>query len=152
MKNRIHQKARCCSNPEAKTLGCVVFLLVFVLAGCATHGTIQSREQERAAAYAALSPEMKTMVDQGRVKVGMSMDAVYIAWGKPEEVLQSGNAQGELTTWIYRGSFLEETRYWVGRRYPYLAHDYEPRSYVRAEIVFSNGVVQSWRTLPQPAY
>lgn len=128
----------------------LILFSVVLFAGCATTSTIQSREKERAAVYASLSPEMKTMVDQGRIQVGMPMDAVYIAWGPPDEALQSGNAQGEFTTWVYRGSFLEETRYWVGRRYPYLAHDYEPRTYVRAEIVFSNGVVQSWRTLPQP--
>lgn len=130
----------------------LVLLSLVLLGGCATTSTIPSRERERAEAYASFSPEIKSMVDQGRIKAGMTMDAVYIAWGAPEEVLQSGNAQGEFTTWVYRGSFLEETRYWVGRRYPYLAHDYEPRTYVRAEIVFANGLVQSWRTLPQPAY
>ena len=89
---------------------------------------------------------------EGRIKTGMTTDAVYIAWGPPSEVLQGGDQHGDYTTWIYRGSFLEETRYWAGRPYPYLAHDYEPRTYVRAEIIFVNGVVQSWRTLPQPVY
>ena len=131
-----------------------LFLLpaLLLLAGCATTSTIQSREQERAAAYASFSPEVKALVNQGRIAVGMTPDAVYIAWGKPDEVLQSGNQNGEFTTWVYRGAFLEETRYWVGRRFPHLEHDYEPRSYVRAEIVFANGVVQSWRTLPEPNY
>ena len=92
------------------------------------------------------------MVAEGRIQAGMDTNAVYIAWGKPDEVLHSGDARGEFTTWVYRGAFLEETRYWVGRRNPHLEHDYEPRSYVRAEIVFFNGRVQSWRTLPQPAY
>lgn len=127
-------------------------LAVLLLAGCASTGTIQSREQQRVAAYAAFSPQVKAMVNQGRIAVGMTPAAVYIAWGKPDEVLQSGNQKGVQTTWVYRGAFLEETRYWVGRRFPHLAHDYEPRSYVRAEIVFANGKVQSWRTLPQPAY
>lgn len=92
------------------------------------------------------------MVDEGRIAYGMDTNAVYIAWGKPDEVLQSGDERGVTATWVYRGAFLEETRYWVGRRYPHLAHDYEPRSYVSAEIVFSNGQVKSWRTLPRPAY
>lgn len=128
-----------------------VFLIgVFVLAGCATQSTVQTRIQERADAYAAFSPEVKQSVAASRVQFGMDTNAVYIAWGKPDEILESGNQHGEYTTWVYRGGFLEETRYWVGRRYPHLEHDYEPRTYVRSEIVFFNGKVQSWRTLPQP--
>lgn len=130
----------------------LLLLAVMMAAGCATNGTIQSREQKRAAAYASFSPRIKNLVNRGRIAVGMTPAAVYIAWGKPEEVLQSGNQKGVYTTWVYRGAFLQETRYWVGRRFPHLAHNYEPRNYVRAEIVFANGKVQSWRTLPQPAY
>ncbi|MDB6111599.1 MAG: hypothetical protein JWR69_3349 [Pedosphaera sp.] len=124
-------------------------LLVIVLfAGCATP-TVESRKQERYAAYQALSPELKAAVDHGSIKAGMSMDAVYIAWGQPAQVLQGGNAGGESTTWLYEGGYLEETRYWGYRRVHY---DYNPRSYVRAEIVFVNGVVKEWHTLPQPVY
>lgn len=126
--------------------------LILCLTGCVTRSTVQTREQERNAVYESFSPEVKQMVSAGRIQAGMDTNAVYIAWGKPEEVLESGDQRGVFTTWVYRGAFLEETRYWVGRRYPHLEHDYEPRSYVRAEIVFSNGKVQSWRTLPQPAY
>ncbi|MGH7976681.1 MAG: hypothetical protein ACREDS_04840 [Limisphaerales bacterium] len=132
-----------------KYISLLLFSILF-LAGCATN-TIDSRKNQHAAAYAALSPEMKTLVNQGRIAVGMTSDAVEIAWGSPAEVLQSGSKGGVFTTWVYRGSFLQDTRFWAGRRYPYLAQDYEPRTYVSAEIVFANGVVQSWRTLPQPA-
>ncbi len=48
--------------------------------GCAT-STIESRSRERAAAYAALSPEWRDLVSHGQIKVGMPMDAVYVAWG-----------------------------------------------------------------------
>lgn len=126
--------------------------LVAVLAGCVTPSTVESRIQERRAAYDAFSPEVRQLADAGRIRPGMDFDAVYIAWGKPDEVLASGDQRGEFVTWVYRGAFLEETRYWVGRRFPHLAHDYESRSYVRAEIVFFEGKVKSWRTLPQPAY
>lgn len=131
-----------------------------MLTGCAT-STIESRRTERAGAYAAFTPEVREMVDQGRIKVGMTMDAVYISWGPPAQVLQSETSAGASTVWLYQGVWLEETRYWahrwVGtghRAYvePYLTYDYQPRSYVSAEIVFVNGLVQQWRTLPQPAY
>lgn len=120
-------------------LGCL-------LAACAT-STVLTRKQERAAAYAALSAEDKALVDDGKIRVGMVPDAVYIAWGPPAEVLESQNAEGHMTVWVYHGQWVEEYRYWIGRR---LESDYYPRSYVRAEIVFQNGVVSSWRTLPRP--
>ena len=50
-----------------------IFALLAVVwfgAGCATRPTIASRKQERAAAYAALSPEFKSAVDQGQIKGG----------------------------------------------------------------------------------
>ncbi|MGH7953863.1 MAG: hypothetical protein ACREFE_18350, partial [Limisphaerales bacterium] len=57
-----------------------IFLLLSVLflAGCVTTSTIESRKKEHAAAYTALSPEFKTLVDQGRISVGMTTDAVEI--------------------------------------------------------------------------
>jgi hypothetical protein len=146
------KKQNNCRRPAAaKWLGLSWLPLVLCLAGCATQSTIQSRIHERDAAYAALPPDTQKMVDEGRIQVGMDTNAVYIAWGKPNQVLESGDQRGVSTTWIYRGAFLEETRYWVGWRYPRLEHDYQPRTYVRAEIVFFNDKVQSWRTLPEPS-
>jgi len=128
-------------------------LLVLVMAasflvGCAS-STIDSRKHERAAAYAALPAETKVLVDQGQLKVGMPEDAVYIAWGQPSEVLKNETEGGAATVWLYYGGWMEENRYWTHRR---LTRDYQPRTYVRAEIVFVNGVIKSWRTLPQPVY
>ncbi|MDB6015864.1 MAG: hypothetical protein JWR19_353 [Pedosphaera sp.] len=125
----------------------MLFILLF--AGCTTPTTVESRKQERYAAYQALSPEMKAAVDHGGIKVGMPMDAVYIAWGAPSQILQSGSAAGEATTWLYEGGYMEETRYWGYRRVHY---DYNPRTYVRAQVVFMNGAVSEWHTLPEPVY
>jgi len=122
---------------------------VLLLTGCATSGTIASRKQERAASYAALPAESRNLVDQGQIRRGMSQDAVYIAWGKPSQVLQQEDQRGAITTWLYHGSYLEETRYWPYRaRVP--ANDYDIRSYISAEVVFQNGEVNTWRTLPKP--
>ncbi|MEY2428401.1 MAG: hypothetical protein QOJ40_1286 [Verrucomicrobiota bacterium] len=117
-----------------------------LLAGCAT-STVETRRSERAASYAGLPPDSKVMVDQGRIKVGMPMDAVYIAWGPPAQVLQSESEGGAATVWLYEGGFMEENRYWSRR---HLEHDYQPRTYVRAQVVFVNGRVKEWHTLPQP--
>ena len=126
-----------------------LLLAVVVLAGCATSNNMAARKQERAASYAALKPEIRALVDQGQIRRGMSQDAVYIAWGKPSQVLQQEDQHGVIVTWLYHGNYLEETRYW-----PYRArapnYDYDIRSYISAEVVFQNGEVTNWRTLPKP--
>jgi len=139
-----------------------LLILFLVFAGCATKSTIESRRVERSSAYDTLPADQKTMVDAGQIRVGMSADAVYIAWGKPNEILESEDPQqGHLTFWRYYGSWLQENRYWAYRevnRGPrggiylerYLTSDYSPRDYVRSEIVLKDGKVISWRTLPKP--
>lgn len=134
----------------------IIFLgLSLLLVGCATTNTFENRRNERLSAYTALSPELKSAVDQGQIKVGMTEDAAYIAWGPPAEILKSANEQGETTRWLYYGSYMQEFRYWTGSRgrgFPSerLEHDYIPRDYVSAEIIFSNGVVKSWTMRPRP--
>lgn len=126
----------------------LILVAGLLLTGCATN-TIASRQRERAAGFAALTPEFKTLVSDGQIRRGMNEDAVYIAWGKPAQVLQQEDQNGLATIWVYLGGWMQETRYWYSyRRLP--ETDYQPRTYVRAEITFVNGVVQAWQTLPQP--
>ncbi len=131
---------------------------MILLSGCAT-STVETRKQERYGAYSALADEQRSLVDQGKIKVGMTMDAVYIAFGKPNEVLQEETQAGSTTRWLYHGSTLQEYRQWryryvrAGRfnyTEPYMAYDYYLQPYVRSEVVFQNGVVKEWRTLPTP--
>jgi hypothetical protein len=139
----------------------ISLLLALFVTGCAT-STVDKRKQERATAYSELTPELRTLVDQGQIQIGMPMDAVYIAWGKPSQVATGQGANGKTTTtWVYSGTTWREHRYWnyrhsYGSRYgypePYLDYEYIPSSYVAAEVVFEDGVVKSWRniTAPQP--
>ena len=148
---------------SAYTVKVSLLLLCFcvLMAGCST-STIESRKKERAAAYSALTPEEKELVDKGQIQTGMSKDVVYIAWGPPSQILQNQtNNSGVQTVWLYEGTTMEETRYWTFRQVPYRGHlfleryldrDYDPRAYVSAEIVFVGGKVSSWRTLPRPTY
>jgi hypothetical protein len=129
----------------------VAFLLLFIsllLTGCTT-SNIDTRRRERPTGFAALSPESKALVSDGQIRRGMSEDAVYIAWGKPAQILQQEDQHGLATIWVYLGGWIQETRYWYpNRRFP--ETDYQPRTYVRAEITFVKGAVDNWRTLPQP--
>ena len=125
-----------------------ILLAGLVLAGCAT-STVQSRKQQRYGAYEALTPEMRGLVDQGQIKVGMPMDAVYFAWGPFGRVLQGENEAGKTITWVYYGSYVQEVRYWGYRN---LHYDYYPATYVRAQAVFVNGVLKSWQNFGAPPY
>ncbi|MDB6056079.1 MAG: hypothetical protein JWN25_3602 [Verrucomicrobiales bacterium] len=132
-------------------IGCA---LMFLIAGCA-HSTVESRKKEQSAAYQALPDDEKQLVDKGQIRVGMSEQAVYISWGKPGQVLQGETNQGAYKTWLYAGTTMEENRYWSYRSVGdhmerFIDHDYTPRDYVRAEIVFSEGKVKTWRTLASP--
>ncbi len=132
--------------------------ILILCSGCAT-STVETRKQEKYGVYSTLSTEQREMVDQGRIKVGMSSDAVYIAFGKPEEIVQEETQAGATTYWLYHGSNLREHRYWSyrsvrsGDRYytePYMATDYSLQPYVRAEVVFQDGLVKQWRSMPSP--
>ena len=89
------------------------------------------------------------------------MDGVYIAWGPPFQILTGESAGGTTITWLYSGTYLQEYRYWSYRPYyygrhsypyagPYVDHDYASRSYTSAEVIFENGLVKQWRSLPLP--
>lgn len=129
-----------------------------LLAGCAT-STVETRIRERSAAFESLPEDQRELVAQGQIRVGMKADAVYIAWGKPSQILENESDQGHFVTWVYHGSAMRETRYWSYREVPrrgtvflerYLETDFIPLAYVSAEIVFQDGLVKRWRTLPRP--
>ena len=140
----------------------LAMLAGLLLCGCASPAQkLEARKKERYAAYAALAPEMKTLVDQGQIKVGLPMDAVFIAWGPPAQILTAQSAAGTTISWLYSGTYLQEYRYWSSRpfyyrRYgdpyagPYLQFDYLPQGYTSAEVIFENGLVKQWSSLPRP--
>jgi hypothetical protein len=136
-------------------------LPAILVASCKT-STVESRKQERSMAYAALSSEYRSDVDAARIRIGMNADAVYMAWGKPAQILESENeSTGRVTTWLYEGGWIEEQRYWAYRSVGkgdrlaaerYLEREYYPRAYISAEITFVDGAVKQWRMLPKPTY
>ena len=68
--------------------------------------------------------------------------------------MHTGDATGEATTWYYWGGYMQATRYWAYREVgrgndlcleQYLVTDYQPTTYIRAEIIFVGGKVARWR-------
>ena len=70
-----------------------------LLAGCETPGT---RAQDRPAAFGKLSPDDQRTVLAGEVHPGMTADAVYIAWGAPDEKQMTGTGKEAAESWLYR--------------------------------------------------
>lgn len=147
--------------------GGMILGLVLVLAGCAGGGgadpdpkRISRRKMEKASGYAALSAEHQSLVDQGQIRVGMPEDGVYIAWGRPAQVLRSGDASGETVTWLYQGTTTDDYLNWNYREVirkdgttyldRYLDRDINVRTYISAELVFRDGRLASWKMLPKP--
>jgi hypothetical protein len=92
---------------------------------------------------------MRALLDQGRIKVGMDTNAVYIAWGAPGEVTEGETESAQTTWWTYYGNYLQEVRVWGWRR---MYYDYYPINYISAQVTFTNGIVKQWQTYPSPGY
>lgn len=129
----------------------VPLLAALLWTGCASPGTIQSRQQERAAAYTTFSPETKSLVDQGQIAVGMTTNAVYIAWGPPDDVIEGTDQHGAVTVWEYFAELSDESQYSADMPDPRLVlYNFEAQTYVRAMVVFRNDLVQRWDVLRAP--
>jgi hypothetical protein len=128
---------------------------LFLLSACST---TQSRIAERPAAFNSLSPSDQALVSQGRIREGMSQDAVYIAWGAPNQ-RGPGRFRGRTAeTWIYfsttagsyypppfaygygygiRGGFGPRGRFGYGRLHRYAYYDpfYDPFFYRHTSVI-----------------
>jgi hypothetical protein len=100
----------------SRALAISVALSGLVLSGCAT---IENRISQHPEIYNQLSPADQALVRQGRIREGMSMNAVWLAWGSPEQK-GFGRMHGRSTeTWIYRAYYNEYDPYYGGFGYPY---------------------------------
>lgn len=78
-------------------LACAVSVSFF-LAGCTT---IETRIAERQEAFRSMSPNDQALVQQGKIREGMSQDAVYIAWGPPSQRVPGRYRGSNVDTWVY---------------------------------------------------
>lgn len=84
---------------KTSVLACLSIAIVFVT-GCAS--TIESRIQERQAAFDAYAPEVQTRLKQKHIAIGDDMDAVWIAFGEPTERKYRIQTTGRTDIWIYK--------------------------------------------------
>ena len=63
--------------------------------------TPQDRISRRPDVYNALSPRDQQLVLEGKIREGMSQDAVYLAWGAPNQRGPGRHRGSSTETWIY---------------------------------------------------
>lgn len=117
MKRRSIQRAL-----AAGAIACVLLLV----SGCSTP---QTRISERPQVYQSLTATDQALVSQGKIREGMSKDAVYIAWGAPNQRAEGRNRGRAVETWIYfsttsgdyyPGSYGYGYGFGIGGRFGYL--------------------------------
>ena len=76
----------------AITAGALIF------SGCGTTGGRISQHPEM---YQSLSPRDQALVSQGQIRPGMTMDAVWLAWGTPDQKIPNNMGGHPSETWVY---------------------------------------------------
>ena len=132
--------------PVALTFAITAGALIFN--GC---GTVGGRISQHPEMYRSLSPKDQALVSQGQIHQGMSMDAVWLAWGTPDQKIPASIHDRPAETWVY---LRYETPPSYGGPYYYGPFDwsYIPPKFIypiRA-VTFSNGRVAYFGYLPRP--
>jgi hypothetical protein len=98
-----------------------------VLTGCST---TESRISEHPEIFNSLSPRDQALVQQGQIRTGMSQNAVWLAWGAPDQKTV-GAMRGRTTeTWVYVTYVIGPYGYgYPGYGYPYGPYGYGPYGY-----------------------
>ncbi len=139
-----------------KTLynGIAALCIGLFLASCST--TPQVRIEENPQVFQSLSAQEQQLVAAGQISTGMSPQAVFLAWGYPNNTPVQGESKGKhFMKWIYTTtqSYTTQTA-WTG---PYWGYGgwYDPY-YSRldtrfietpvAEVTFENNKVVNWQS------
>lgn len=82
----------------SKALICGISASALFLAGCST---TETRISEHPEIFQSLSPHDQALVSRGQIRSGMPQNAVWLAWGAPDQK-SVGEMRGRSTeTWIY---------------------------------------------------
>ena len=130
----------------ALTIGIAASALIFT--GCAT---TEARISQHPEMYQRLSARDQALVSQRQIRPGMTLDAVWLAWGTPDQKIP-GDVRGRSTeTWVY---LRYETPPSYGAPYYYGPFDwsYIPPKFIYPSkgVTFSNGRVVFFRWLAPP--
>ncbi len=122
--------------------------VTLVFSGCATTETRISQHPE---IYQRLSARDQALVSQGQIRKGMTMDAVWLAWGTPDEKIPDNIGDRPSETWLY---LRYQTPPSYGGPYYYGPFDWSyipPKfPYASRGATFSNGKVVFFQYVPPP--
>ncbi|MDF1824435.1 MAG: hypothetical protein P1U68_07320 [Verrucomicrobiales bacterium] len=148
----------------------VLFLTACLLfSGCTTQTANEKRIEKNPALYEKLSSRDKELVRAGEVAEGMSQEAVFIAWGRPDRVMTGGRNGKSNEKWAYfdstpvrtfsvgvgTGGFSPfYTNFGVHPSYGYsygpgwgYGTDIDFVQHISREVEFTNGRVTAWERL-----
>jgi hypothetical protein len=119
-----------------------------ILVGCETTQTRISQHPEM---YQRLSAKDQAFVSQGQIRAGMTMDAVWLAWGAPDQKIPDDMGDRPTETWLY---LRYQTPPSYGAPYYYGPFDWSyipPKfPYASKGATFSNGRVVLFQYVPPP--
>lgn len=130
-----------------------ILAVALSLAACAP--TRQQRIAADPAAFNALPATQQVLVEQGRLALGMSKEAVRLALGEPATVMAGQGRSGrEIELWVFQGRrqvYVHPTGLGLGYDY-YFRHGTWAAArggvahvpYVRTTVEFTDGEVSSW--------
>ena len=82
----------------SRALAVLTAFSALLITGCAT---LEDRISQNPQIFNSLSPRDQALIRQGQIREGMGQDAVWLAWGAPDNRL-SGRSRGRpAETWIY---------------------------------------------------
>jgi len=77
---------------------CALAVASLLLPACASP---EQRAQENPAIMQSLSPSDRALVLNQQIRLGMPKSAVFIAFGRPDNVVRGVSKNGEVESWIY---------------------------------------------------
>jgi hypothetical protein len=86
-----------------------------ILSGCST---TESRISDHPEIFNSLSPRDQELVRNGQIRSGMSQNAVWVAWGNPEQKTVGAMRGRQTETWIYV-NYVPAWSYGYPYGYPY---------------------------------
>ncbi len=141
-------------------------VLAICLSSCATSATLrQKRVEANPQIYQKLSAEDRQLVNSGRIREGLAKEAVFLAWGRPDDIRNGSKNGVPYETWHYKthrpysrvgfslgyGYGLDPYyRHYRGPYYSYPYYGFHPSvttSYVPVDVgsvEFLNDKVVSW--------
>ncbi len=149
--------------------------VVAALVLCQCSATPQSRIERNPQIYSQLNSKDRQLAASGTVREGMTRDAVYLAWGRPDRVSMGTNRGRAIETWTYLGERPVSTfsmgfgsgfgrgPYWGGGPWGWGGWGYGGYGggywgggpsvtyvpYTHGVVEFSNGRVTRWMTTPR---